>query len=156
MRHWYLLAILSTITFLSTIDFFLNNNTLADGDHLDCMDLSWTNHWVWFSLAGFVICWAVVLLHRYCKLALVVRMVEAIVSLVIIGAYGYIVASFTGGRLDQVPCRTFLFDITHIDRCFRSLKTTYLLADSPFWQPQTFTSAYGADSFYPCGSSAQW
>mmetsp|Transcript_28732 Transcript_28732/g.69169 ORF Transcript_28732/g.69169 Transcript_28732/m.69169 type:complete len:407 (-) Transcript_28732:38-1258(-) len=109
MRHWYLLAILSTITFLSTIDFFLNNNTLADCDHLDCMDLSWTNHWVWFSLAGFVICWAVVLLHRYCKLALVVRMVEAIVSLVIIGAYGYIVASFTGGRLDQVPCPSNLY-----------------------------------------------
>ena len=56
-----------------------------------------------------VLCWIVVLLHRYCKWELCVRIVEAIVSLAIIGVDGYVVASFTGGRLDQVPCPSNLY-----------------------------------------------
>mmetsp|Transcript_8749 Transcript_8749/g.19617 ORF Transcript_8749/g.19617 Transcript_8749/m.19617 type:complete len:299 (+) Transcript_8749:125-1021(+) len=36
-RHWFLLAIISTIAFLSTIDFFVNNNIVQDGHNLGCV-----------------------------------------------------------------------------------------------------------------------
>jgi len=108
-RHWFLLSIFSTIAFLSTIDFFINNNIVQDTHHFDCLGVGWKNVWVWFSMSGTIVCWAIVLLHRYCKQCLAVRILEAIVSLAMVGVDGYIVASFSGGRLDQIACPSNLY-----------------------------------------------
>jgi len=108
-RHWFLLSIFTTTSFLSTIDFFLNNNIVKDTHDLGCIDLSWSNKWIWYSLAGCVISWVVMWFHRYCEKVLAVTILEAIVSLGIMGAYGYILHEFAGGRLDQIHCPSNLY-----------------------------------------------
>lgn len=109
-RHWFLLAIFTTIALLSTIDFFLNNNVIKDSQGFDCITVSWGNIWIWFSIGSAVACWAVVLLHRKYKVdTLFIRVVEAIICLGVIGVTGYVVNQFTGGRLDQVSCPSNLY-----------------------------------------------
>lgn len=108
-RHWFLLAIFSTITFLSTLDFFLSNNIVQNTHQYECMELGWTNQWMLSSMVGCIACWGMVLIHRYCKPVLAVRILEFVLSMAITGVYGYVVAALTGGNLDQVPCPSNLY-----------------------------------------------
>ena len=115
-RHWFLLAILATIACLSTIDFFVNNNIVQDTHNLRCLTVSYNNKWIWLSAIGSLVCWFVLFLQRYAhrhagnrKIVLITKITEAIVALGIIGCYGYVVASFTGGRLDHVQCPSNLY-----------------------------------------------
>lgn len=97
-RHWFLLSIFFTIAFLSTIDYFMNNNII---NQEGCLALSWTNKWVWLSLSGALASWGIVLLHQYCKDCLPVRILEVMVAIASIVINGYVVANFTG----DVQCR---------------------------------------------------
>lgn len=109
-RHWFLCAIWSTIACVSTIDFFLFNNIIPNSNHYECINLSWSNKWIWLSLGIAIICWAIVLVHRYYKPVLLVHVVEVIVSLAIIGVDGYFVIQFTeGGEMDHVSCPSNLY-----------------------------------------------
>jgi len=115
-RHWFLLAILATIACLSTIDFFVNNNIVQDTHNLRCLTVSYNNKWIWLSAIGSLVCWFVLFLQRYAhrhagnrKIGFITEITEAIVALGIIGCYGYVVASFTGGRLDHVQCPSNLY-----------------------------------------------
>ena len=109
-RHWFLLSVFNTISFLSTIDYFVNNNIITDTHNFQCLNVSWTNKWIWYAFANALICWIVVLLHRhYKKEVTFVRITEFIVVLGVMGINGYVVSSFTGGRLDQVSCPSNLY-----------------------------------------------
>ena len=109
-RHWFLLSVFNTISFLSTIDYFLNNNIITDTHNFQCLNINRTNKWMWYAFANALICWIVVLLHRRYKTEVIfVRISEFIVVLGVMGINGYVVSSFTGGRLDQVTCPSNLY-----------------------------------------------
>ncbi|KAL7467046.1 hypothetical protein ACHAXS_009829 [Conticribra weissflogii] len=108
-RYWLMISITSTITFLSTLDYFVNNNFIEDRQNLDCLDIGWANLWIWVSLASVVLCWGVLLVHRYLHAEMIMRIMEIFVALAHIGGYGLVIARATGGRLDQVTCPSNLY-----------------------------------------------
>lgn len=105
-RHWFLLAILCTIAFLSTLDFYLENGRVQGSR--PCTH-GWVNKWTMFSFLTAVVSWAVVLLHRYCNRRIVVRVLEFIASPTITASMGFAINRFTGGRLESVPCPSNLY-----------------------------------------------
>ena len=115
MKHWFLLAILTTISFLAIIDFFLNNNLIDDSHNLGCLTLSIANNYLWYAASCTLASWIVVLIHRYYKgartgwRALTLKTIEVILLLGIVGVNGRVVNEFAGGRLDHVQCPSNIY-----------------------------------------------
>jgi len=107
-RFWYALAIFSTITLLSTIEFLWNGLRVEGELKSHCVKLGWANKWVFFTVAGAVCPWSIIFLQRHLT-SPVLSILKATVLGTMIGFTGYATSEFTSGTFDMIACPSNLY-----------------------------------------------
>eukprot|EP00804_Cyclotella_cryptica_P023465 CCRYP_012122-RA/>CCRYP_012122-RA protein AED:0.03 eAED:0.03 QI:177/1/1/1/0/0.5/2/1171/389 len=109
-RHWFFMSIFTSITFLSMVDYLMNNNIISNKSDWNCLKLSWQNKWLWMSLGLTVLSWGAFFMRRFVAVS---KLVQQIAEMLIVSAQvaisGYVIVNLTGGRLDQISCPSNLY-----------------------------------------------
>ena len=107
-RFWFALAIASTLTLVSTIEFFWNGLKMEGELKSQCVKLGWANKWVFFTTAGAVCSWSIIVLQMHLTSPLL-SIFQTVVLGAIMSFTGYATSEFTSGTFDMVACPSNLY-----------------------------------------------